>query len=95
MLVPLDYDQVDYIDFFKLFHASLPIIATMDSNFNKLVDAHAFVIGESSGIELGVAQGVVASGDRDTIASWSRQRVERGINEREERFLPAKVAGVT
>lgn len=66
----------------------------MPFNFNKLQDAHVLIIGGSSGIGLGVTEGVLSCGGKVTIASSSKDRIDRTINSLKEQFPEAKISGM-
>lgn len=66
----------------------------MPFNFNKLLDAHVLIIGGSSGIGLGVTEGVISSGGKVTIASSSKDKIDRAVDTLKARFPEAKITGM-
>ncbi|KAK2591326.1 hypothetical protein QQS21_010979 [Conoideocrella luteorostrata] len=65
----------------------------MPLNFNKLRGSHVLVIGGTSGIGLGITEGVLSSGGTVTIASSSKERVESAVSRLRISFPSSKVAG--
>ncbi|CAK7218855.1 hypothetical protein SBRCBS47491_003646 [Sporothrix bragantina] len=58
------------------------------STFRKLQDTHVLVIGGTSGIGYGVAEGALADGARVTVASSTQARIDSAVNTLSSQYGP-------
>jgi NAD(P)-dependent dehydrogenase (short-subunit alcohol dehydrogenase family) len=66
----------------------------MPLNFNKLQDQHVLVIGGSSGIGRGVAEGLLVAGAKVTIASSSQAKIDNAMDSLKLAVSGARIVGI-
>ncbi|KAJ4155864.1 hypothetical protein LMH87_001089 [Akanthomyces muscarius] len=62
-------------------------------NFRKLLNKHVLVIGGTSGIGRGVAEGILSAGGRVSIASLSQAKINATLQELRNLFPEAHISG--
>ncbi|POS70206.1 short chain dehydrogenase [Diaporthe helianthi] len=67
----------------------------MASKYQKLLNKHVVVIGGTSGIGFGVAEGSLASGAQVTVSSSNQSRVHAAVEKLKASFPDRKVDGFT
>ncbi|ROW07575.1 hypothetical protein VPNG_06845 [Cytospora leucostoma] len=65
----------------------------MASKYQKLQNKHVLVIGGTSGIGFGVAEGALASGAQVTVSSSSQSRVDEAVKRLKADFPNSTIAG--